>query len=140
MKKLSLLFASLIIIMSCSSDSDSNETNASFIGKWTIEFEKEYEEDGTLYQNYDHSDDECYRMTTYEFKTNNDFVKDSYDFDSFNCVRNPIRTYNYTYSGNTIIINNEEPLEIIQNTSTILKLKETYVDGSYKITEYSKVN
>lgn len=140
MKKLYLLFASLIIIMSCSSDSDSNGTNEAFIGKWTIEFEKEYEGNGTLYQTYDHSDDECYRMTTYEFKTNNDFVKDSYDFDSFNCVRNPIRTYNYTYSRNTIIINNEEPLEIIQNTSTVLKLKETYVDGSYKITEYSKVN
>jgi len=140
MKKLSLLFASLIVIMSCSSDSDSNGTNEAFIGKWTIEFEKEYEENGTLYQTYDHTDDECYRMTTYEFKINNDFVKDSYDYVDSDCIRNPVRTYSYTHSGNTIIINDEEPLEIIENTSTVLKLKETYAGGYYKITEYSKVN
>ena len=140
MKKLSLLIASLIFIISCSSDSDSNQSNANFIGKWTIEFEKEYDNNNVNYQTYDHTDDECYGMTTYEFKTNNDFVKDSYDYYNFNCVRNPIRTYNYTYSGNQIVINNEETLEIIENTSSILKLKKNYNDGYYKITEYSKVN
>jgi hypothetical protein len=140
MKKLSLLLASLMVIISCSSDSDSNGTTTAFIGKWTIEFEKEYTSTGTLYQTYDHTDDECYGMTTYEFKTNSEFVKDSYDFVTSTCIRNPVRTYNYTHSGNTIIINDEEPLEIIENTSSVLKLKETYTNGYYKITEYSKVN
>lgn len=140
MKKLSLLIASLIFIFSCSSDSDSNQSNANFIGKWTIEFEKEYDNNNVNYQTYDHTDDECYGMTTYEFKTNNDFVKDSYDYDNFNCVRNPVRTYTYSYSGNQIVINNEDTLEIIENTSSVLKLKKNYTNGYYKITEYSKVN
>lgn len=140
MKKLSILLASLMIIISCSSDSDSNGTNEAFIGKWTIEFEKEYDNNNINYNTYDYSDNECYRMTTYEFKINNQFVKDSYDYVNSICERNPVRTLNYTHSGNMIVINNEETLQIIENTNTILKLKETYTNGYYKIIEYSKVN
>lgn len=141
MKKL-LLLLSIIFVLSCSSDSDSNETNAAFIGKWTIEFEKDYTSTGTLYQTYDYSQEECYHMTTYEFKTNGQFIKDSYDFDAFNCVRNPVRTYNYTYSGNTITItaNEIENLIIVENTSNDLKLKKVNPDNSYTIIEYSRVN
>lgn len=140
MKKLSLLFFVMIFTGSCSSDSDLNPTSNNFIGKWTIEFEKEYDNNDVNYQTYDYSDGQCYRMTTYEFKTNNQFVKDSYDYVNNNCIRNPIRTYNYTYSENQIIINNEETLEIIENTTTVLKLKKNIADGYYKVTEYSKVN
>jgi hypothetical protein len=142
MKKLILLLSIIFISLSCSSDSDSNETNADFIGKWTIEFEKDYTPTGLLYQTYNYSLEECYHMTTYEFKANGNFIKDSYDFDSFNCVRNPIRTYSYTYSGNTITISasESENLIIIENTSNDLKLKKVNPDNSYTIIEYSRVN
>lgn len=141
MKKL-LLLLSIIFVISCSSDSDSNETNAAFIGKWTIEFEKDYTSTGVLYETHDYSEYECYHMTTYEFKTNGQFIKDSYDFDAFNCVRNPVRTYNYTYSGNTITItaNEIENFIIVENTSNDLKLKKVNPDNSYTIIEYSRVN
>lgn len=140
MKKLSLLFASLIIIMSCSSDSDSTSNNPDFIGKWIIDFEKEYDNNNVHYQTYDYTDGECYGMTTYEFKSNYQFVKDSYDYVGSDCVRNPLRTYNYTYSNNVININNEDEFEIVESTSTTLKLKKVYAGGYYKIIEYSKSN
>lgn len=139
MRKL-LFLLTLTFILSCSSDLDSNEINQAFIGKWTIEFEKDYTSTGTLYQTYDYSQEDCYHMTTYEFKNNGLFIKDSYDFDAFNCVRNPVRTYNYTHSGNTITINNEENLDIIENSSNDLKLKKVNPDNSYTIIEYSRVN
>ena len=139
MKKI-LFLLTLTFILSCSSDSDSNEINQAFIGKWTIEFEKDYTSTGVLYQTYDYSQEDCYHMTTYEFKNNGLFIKDSYDFDAFNCVRNPVITYNYTHSGNTITINNEENLDIIENSSNDLKLKKVNPDNSYTIIEYSRVN
>ena len=141
MKKL-LLLLSIIFVLSCSSDSDSNETNAAFIGKWTIEFEKDYTSTGTLYQTYNYSQEECYQMTTYEFKTNGQLIKDSYDFVTSACVRNPVRTYNYTYSGNTITITADEVENfiIVENTSNDLKLKKVNPDNSYTIIEYSRVN
>lgn len=141
MKKL-LLLLSIIFVLSCSSDSDSNGTNEAFIGKWTIEFEKDYTSTGTLYQTYDYSQEVCYQMTTYEFKTNSQFVKDSYDFVTSTCVRNPVRTYNYTYSENTITITADEVENfiIVENTSNDLKLKKVNPDNSYTIIEYSRVN
>ena len=141
MKKL-LLLLSIIFIISCSSDSDSNETNAAFIGKWTIEFEKDYTSTGTLYQTYNYSQEECYQMTTYEFKTNGQFIKDSYDFVTSACVRNPVRTYNYTYSGNTITITADEVENfiIVENTSNDLKLKKVNTDNSYTIINHISRN
>jgi hypothetical protein len=142
MKKLILLLSIIFISLSCSSDSDSNETNPDFIGKWTIEFEKDYTSTGVLYQTYNYSLEECYQMSTYEFKTNGNFVKDSYDFDAFNCIRNPVRTYPYSISGNNITIYADESdvYIITENTSNDLKLKKVNPDNSYTIIEYSRVN
>lgn len=141
MKKFTLLVSIFILAVSCSSDSDStSNSNAAFIGKWTAEFERDYSSNGNLIQTYDFSDGECYQMTTYEFKANNQFVKDSYDYEFPNCIQNPLRTYPYTYSGNTIVIDGTDTKQIIENTTTVLKLKSMNQDNSYTIFEYSKVN
>jgi len=138
MKKTLLLLVIAILGFGCSNDEKEIPNN--LIGKWTTELETDYSSNGDIIQEYDLSKEECYHMTTYEFTNQNQFIKDSYDYDGKNCVQNTLRTETYKYSKNILTINNEESIEVIENSYSVLKLKTINDNNSYTIIEYSRVN
>lgn len=140
MKKLFLLVTSAVIL-SCSSDSSSNESDNALIGKWTQEKESTYL-NGNLISESLNSNESCYQMTTYEYKSNNAFVKVSYDFELNDCIQNPTRTGTWSLSGENLSITvsgTSETKILVSATSSILKLKSVDSENSFTIYEYSKV-
>lgn len=140
MKKLILLL-STILIFGCSG-SDNNSSNSNLLGKWTPEIETDYKSTGEVYNQSLYSDEPCYQMTTFEYKSNGQLTKKSFDYNT-TCIQNPTRIYTYNVSGNILTINadgDKTVFSITENTNSVLKIKQTYEDNSYTITEYSKVN
>jgi len=141
MKKLLLLITSAVIL-SCSSDSSSSDSDNALIGKWTQEKESVYVNSSLVSETFN-SDEECYQMTTYEYKSNNSFVKVSFDFETNTCVQNPTRTGTWSLSGDNLSISVDgasETLVLFSATETVLKLKTVLSETAYSIVEYSKVD
>lgn len=140
MKKITLLFIS-IIMLQCSSDkNEDSNSSTNLIGKWTYEKEIFYSSTNVLLGEIDLSKEECYHLSTSEFKPNNEFIRDSYNYDGKECVRKPVRTYKYSYSDGTLSIDESETFTVVENTKSVLKLKAINSDNSYTIGEFSKVN
>lgn len=140
MKKL-LLLITLSIILSCSSDSSSNEEVNNIIGKWTYEVETDYDSNGNVLMTYDWSESPCYHMTSYDYKSNGQVVKVSFDYEA-TCIQNPTRTYNYTINEDVLTTTGagiSEQQIIIENTEPVLILKTVREDNTYTIMEYSKL-
>lgn len=146
MKKTILFLTLSFIIISCSSDKSSQTDLSSIVGKWTAFKETNKKTDGTIYSEYLYSEEPCYGMTTYEYKSGGQFVKVSFDYDGLDCVQNPTRTgtWNEDSDNITITVNSvSESSEIISVTADKLILKTLTSDNpnyQYNLIEYSKVN
>ena len=145
MKKILSILILIVVASSCSSSSDSKTVDNNVVGKWTEEKDTSYKNDGTVVTENFASDDECYHMTTYEYKADNSFVKISYDFVTNDCVQNPVRTGTWSASTSSLSVTvngSTDSTEIISVSSTKLVLKKVQSSPiyDYKIIEYSKVN
>ena len=142
MKK--LIFILCFVVIGCSSSDDDQQQpqqiTGLLIGKWTPEIETNYASNGNVIVEFDYSEEPCYQMTTFEYKSNGQMVEVSFDFFGGNCVANPVNNYNYTLSGNNITFSSGGVQQIVENTNLVLKLKTVDPDGSYEIIQYSKVN
>lgn len=143
--KMKKLFTALFIsaLLGCSSDDNSNIINTSnLLGIWTPEIEKRYTSAGEIQSHHLYSDEPCYHMTTFEYKSNSQLIKRSYDFD-VTCIQNSDRIFTYSVSDNILtIVDGEDVFQylLIENSTSILKLKIDNEDDTYTIIEYSKIN
>ena len=146
MKKAILLVAT-IFLFSCS-NSDDNSENLNLFGKWTPEVETDYTSNGQISSQSFYSEEPCYRMSTYEFTSNGQFIARTFDQVQNNCTQNTIEILNYTLASNVLSFSGENIDEedllietrIIENTQDVLKLKKTYQGNAYTVLEYSKVD
>lgn len=144
MKNIIFLLLSFVII-SCSSDSSDTASSSPIVGKWFEHKKINYFADGTVHSEFLNSTEPCYSMTTYEYKANGQFIKDSYDYVNTNCVQNTLRTGTWSVSDNNLSIEVNNSLEnsnidLISEERLLLKKNNTGDAYEYSIVEYIKVN
>lgn len=145
MKKIFLVLFGLLVL-SCSSDSSDAPIENPIIGKWFEHKKVNYKSDGSIHSEFLNSSEPCYGMTTYEYKSNGQFIKDSYDYIDSECSQNPIRTGAWSTNNNilTIEVNNSSEnsnIDFVDNEKLLLKKNNPGgTQYQYSIVEFKKTN